>query len=224
MKFTVIIPVFNEAKTVGKIIEQVSVQKCVDKIIIVNDGSTDDTPKILKSIKDSKIKVVTQLKNMGKGAAIKVGLKEIDGGYFIIQDADLEYDPAQYPSLLSFAKPNVVVYGSRLLEDNNEHAYFATYFGNVLLTKMFNILYGVYLTDAYTCYKLLPVGVAKSLALSSNGFEIEAEITAKLAKSGVKIVEVPINFNPRSYEEGKKIKAKDALIGLWTFLKVRLSW
>ena len=223
MKFTVIIPVLNEGKTIEIILDKVLAQKSVNNIVIVDDGSVDKTPEILKKIKNSKIKVITHNKNMGKGAAIQSALREVSGDYLIIQDADLEYDPSQYSLLLMHAKPNKVVYGSRLLVDTNKHAYLSTYLGNFFITWVFNILFNRSLTDTYTCYKLLPCKLAKSLDLSSNGFAIEAEITGKLAKKGVKIVEVPIKFLPRKYEQGKKIKAKDALIGFWTFLKIRLT-
>lgn len=223
MRFVVIIPVLDEERTVERILDKVLAQKAVSKIIVVDDGSRDHTPEILRKVKNPKIKVITHKKNMGKGAAVQSALKETSGDYLIIQDADLEYDPSQYSLLLPFAKPDTAVYGSRLLVDINKHAYFSTYLGNVFVTWFFNILFNRNLTDTYTCYKLLPCKLAKSLKLSSNGFAIEAEITGKLAKKGVKIIEVPIKFLPRKYEEGKKIKAKDALIGLWTFLKIRFG-
>ena len=221
MQITVIIPVFNESQTIGKILDKVLSQKSVSEIIIVDDGSSDKTPEILRKFKKPQIKIITHSKNMGKGAALQSALKEVSGNYLIIQDADLEYDPSQYSLLLAHAKPNTAVYGSRLLVDTNKHAYFSTYLGNVFITWVFNILFNRNLTDTYTCYKLLPCKLAKSLNLSSNGFAIEAEITGKLAKKGIKIIEVPIKFLPRKYEQGKKIKAKDAFIGLWTFLKIR---
>lgn len=223
MRFVVIIPVFNEEKTIKRILSKVLAQRCVSEIIVVDDGSRDLTREILGKIRNPKIKMITHKKNMGKGAAIQSALREVWGDYLIIQDADLEYDPSQYSLLLSYARPDVAVYGSRLLMDINKHAYFTTYLGNVFLTWIFNIMFGEKLTDSYTCYKLLPCKLAKSLKLSLNDFAIEAEITGKLAKKGIKIVEVPIKFSPRKYKEGKKIKAKDALNGLWTFLKIRLG-
>lgn len=223
MRFVVIIPVLNEEKTIQRVLDKVLAQKFVSNIIIVDDGSEDKTPEILKKVKNPKIKVITHNKNSGKGAALQSALKEVSGDYLIIQDADLEYDPSQYSLLMPYAKPDTAVYGSRLLVDTNKHAYFSTYLGNVFVTWVFNILFNRRLTDTYTCYKLLPCKLAKSLNLSSNGFAIEAEITGKLAKKGIKIIEVPIKFIPRKYEEGKKIKAKDAFIGLWTFLRIRFK-
>lgn len=216
-------PIFNEEQTLRNILSKVIAQKLVDKIIVIDDGSTDNTPKILGTIQSSKVQILTHQKNKGKGAAIRTALKELNKGYFIVQDGDLEYDPSQYKALLDFASSFGAVYGSRLLVDKSKHAYIRTYLGNVLVTGFFNILYGRQLTDTYTCYKLLPVKLAKDLNLESNGFEIEAEITAKLAKKKVEILEVPITFSPRKYEEGKKIKATDALKALWTYLKIRFS-
>ena len=225
MQLIVIIPVLNEEKTIKKVLDQVLAEK-VSRVVVVDDGSTDKSFQLLSKLKiqNSKLKIIQHKRNMGKGAAIRTALQEIDDGYFIIQDGDLEYDPSQFGLLMSHAGGNIAVYGSRLLVDINKHAYTRTYLGNVLLTSVFNILYGRHLTDTYTCYKLMPVEMAKSLDLKSSGFEIEAEITAKLAKKGIEILEVPIKFSPRKYEEGKKIKAVDALKGLWTFLKVRLTW
>ena len=222
MQLTVIIPVLNEGKTIKKVLDQVLAEK-VSRVVVVDDGSTDETSKILKNSKNPKVTVMAHQENLGKGAAIRTALQELRDGYFIVQDADLEYNPKQYSELLRLAKPNVAVYGSRLLADTNAHAYIRTYLGNVFLTKVFNVLFNQNLTDTYTCYKLILVKVAKKLNLTSNGFEIEAEITGKLAKKGIKIIEVPIRFHPRKYEEGKKIKAKDAFRGLWTFLKVRFN-
>lgn len=222
MSLTVIVPVFNEEKTVKQVIKRILLQKEVDRIIIVDDGSQDNTRNILKLLKDPKIKVIFHEKNLGKGAAFRTGLKYVTGDYVIVQDADLEYDPRYFKMLLRFANSNTAVYGSRI-KGGSDHAYTRTYLGNVLITWVFNILFNRKLTDSYTCYKLIPTKVAKSLDLSSNGFEIEAEITAKLAKKGVEIVEVPIRYNPRKYEQGKKIKAVDALKGVLTYLTVRFT-
>jgi len=194
----------------------------------VNDGSTDKTPQILKKIKSSyarknpKLKVLTHKNNLGKGAAIRTGLRQATGDFVIIQDADLEYNPKEYTKLLRKVSDKVAVYGSRL-KNKNPHAYARTYLGNVLITAFCNVLFGTHLTDIYTCYKVLPINVAKNLDISSSGFEVEAEITAKLLKQKVRITEVPISYAPRKYEEGKKIKAKDALIGALTLLKIRLT-
>ena len=223
MKLSVIIPAFNEEKTILKIIKKVLLQPNVHEIIVVDDGSTDNTLEILRKIKNKKLKIFSHPRNLGKGAAIRTGLNESQGDFILIQDGDLEYDPREYPKLLQFASLSTVVYGSRI-KGNNPHAYTRTYIGNTLITTFANLLFGIKLSDSYTCYKLLPSKVAKDLNLKSNGFEIEAEITGKLAKKGIKIVEVPIKFKPRTYEQGKKIKAKDAIFGAFTFLKIRFPF
>lgn len=219
---SVIIPVLNEQETINKVLNKVLSQKEVVEIIVVDDGSTDKTPHILKKIKHKKIKIFTHLKNQGKGAAICTGLEKVKGDYIIIQDADLEYDPSEFKKLLEIADTKTVVFGSRIL-GNNPHAYTRTYLGNVLLSSLASFLFNKKLTDTYTCYKLIPTKIAKNLNLKSKGFELEAEITARLLKQGTPIIEVPISYNPRSYEQGKKIKAKDALIGAWNFIKIRLN-
>ncbi len=222
MLLTVIIPVLNEEKTLERILKKVLLQKEVGEIIVVDDGSTDQTLRILDSFADPKIKVLKHQKNLGKGAAIQTGLKKARGKFIIFQDADLEYNPGEYKKLLKYTDGEQVVYGSRIL-NNNPHAYARTYLGNVLITQVANILFGINLTDSYTCYKLIPTKIAKSLGISSQGFEVEAEITAKLAKKRHKIIEVPISYKPRSYQQGKKIKAMDALKGTLTFLKIRFG-
>lgn len=229
MKMSVVIPVLNEEGTIAQVIKKVFHQKGVSEIIVVDDGSFDSTPRILGKIKKlvnrsrpNCLQVITHKRNRGKGAAIRTGLKYVSGDYVIIQDADLEYDPGEYQKLLKHALPELVVYGSRILA-NNPRAYARTYLGNVLISSFCNLLFETKLTDIYTCYKLLPTSIAKKLNLSSSGFEIEAEITAKLAKMGIPIIELPISYKPRSYEQGKKIRAKDALVGAWTLLKVKFS-
>lgn len=221
-KLSVIIPAFNEESSIKEILEKVLALNYLWEVIVVDDGSKDKTFSVLKKISHPKLKIFKHPTNLGKGAAIKTGIKEVSGDYLIIQDADLEYDPREFKNLLANAKNNKAVYGSRMLS-NNAHAYFRTYLGNVLVTGWCNLLFGTSLTDSYTCYKLLPAKIAKELNLTANGFEIEAEITAKLAKKGIPITEVPITYSPRSYQQGKKIKAKDALKGLWTYFKIRFS-
>jgi len=226
MKLSVIIPTFNEGKTIEKIIKNVLLQKDVYEVVVINDGSIDHTEDILKTItkkfvKDKNLTVVSHEKNRGKGAAIRTGIENVAGDTIIIQDADLEYDPKEYRILLNKFTGKNVVYGSRIL-GNNKHAYKRTYLGNITLTWINNLLYENNLTDIYTCYKIIPTKIAKKLNLHSNGFEIEAEITAKLQNIGIKIIEVPITFNPRHYEEGKKIKAIDALKGICTLLFYKL--
>ena len=224
VKISVIIPTFNEEKTIEKTLDKVLKQKVVGEVIIVDDGSRDKTPNLLKENKsrDLRIKLIFHQKNLGKGAAVRTGLSQVSSNYVLIQDADLEYDPVDFQKLIDKASYGHAVYGSRLLT-KNPHAYARTYLGNVFLTGLGNLLFGIKLTDSYTGYKLLPTKIIKALNLSSNGFELEAEITAKLAKRKIPIIEVPISFRPRKYEQGKKIKAKDALIGVLTFLKIKFG-
>ncbi len=222
MNLSIIIPVLNEEKTIIKTINNVLRQKDVGEIIIVDDGSTDKTPKILRELKNSKIKVFTHPQNRGKGAALRTALKAVSKDYILPQDADLEYNPNQIGLLMKIVSPDTAVYGSRTL-GKNKSAYIRTYLGNILVTGVFNILYKRRLTDSYTCYKLIPKKILHGLNLDSDGFEIEAEITAKLAKKGVKIVEVPIQYSPRKYEQGKKIKASDAFKGVLKYLTLRFS-
>lgn len=218
-KLTVIIPAYNEGKTITKVIKSVLEQNCVSQVIVVNDGSKDNTKIILDNIRNNKVRVFHHNKNRGKGAAIITALRFVKGDFVLIQDADLEYSPKEYINLYKHSDKNKVIYGSRLLKTNPK-AYFSTYIGNVLLTNFCNLLFGTKLTDSYTCYKLMPTKIAKSLNLTSRGFEVEAEITAKLAKKGIPIEEIPISYKPRSYQQGKKIKTKDALAGIKTFLRV----
>jgi len=217
---TVIVPVLNEEETLLAVLKKITALAEVSQIIVVDDGSTDKTPHILKGFKNKKVKVITHKKNSGKGAALQTGLKHAKEDLVIFQDADLEYNPQEFLNLLKHAGKDQAVYGSRI-KGNNPHAYWQTYLGNVLITGFCNALFGTNLTDSYTCYKLLPTKVAQGLKLKSRGFEVEAEITGKLAKSRIPIVEVPITYKPRSYEQGKKIKARDALKGAITYLKIR---
>jgi dolichol-phosphate mannosyltransferase len=225
MKLSVIIPVFNEEKTIEKILEKVFKEKTVDEVVAVNDGSSDRTLLLLNKakIKYKKLKVISHKKNLGKGFAIKTGILNAASEYIIIQDADLEYNPEEFDRLLELTNSHKVIYGSRMM-GKNPHAYISTYFGNLLLTGICNILFFTKLTDIYTCYKLIPKNIIKSLNISSRGFEIEAEITAKLLKMGIDIIEVPITYKPRTYKNGKKIKAIDAIKGIFTLAKIRFGF
>jgi len=222
MKISVIIPTYNEGKTILKTIKEVLKQKAVGEVIIVDDGSKDKSWNTLAKIDNPIIKLLRHKINKGKGAALRTGLARVSQDYTLIQDADLEYEPRQYNNLIGKASDKNAVYGSRLKADN-PFAYYRTYLGNIFVTKLCNLLFGSKLTDSYTCYKLIPTKIFKSLNLQSNGFEIEAEITAKLLKRKISVIEVPIKYKPRSYEQGKKIKAIDALKGALTYLKIRFS-
>lgn len=221
MKLSIIIPVYNEPKTVAEIIRQVKAVKGFDKeIIIVNDGSTDETSRIVKNIKD--VIVIHHQKNRGKGSAIRTGIAKATGNYLLVQDADLEYDPQDILTMLEPIRRGKaeVVYGSRFT-GQRRNMFFWHWIGNQCLTLMTNILYNTTLSDMETCYKLMPVKLAKSLNLQAKHFEFEPEITAKILKRGTRIWEVPISYAGREYNEGKKISWKDAIPALFTLIKYR---
>lgn len=226
MKLSIIIPIFNEEATLEKVLQEVVKVPTLQyekEIILVDDGSTDRTRQIISRLKGKPGFVLLEHpQNMGKGMAIQTGLKAATGQAVIIQDADLEYSPTDWPGLLKELKPGLAaVYGSRNIKPK-KRGYLHYVLGVWLLTKLNNLLFGSQLTDTYTCYKLFPAQLIKSIPLSSHGFEIEAEITAKILKKGLFIKEVPINYSPRKFSQGKKIRFWDGLIGLWTIIKNRL--
>ena len=225
MKLSIVIPVYNEKDTLGKVVELVKAVDGIDKeIIIVDDGSTDGSVDVIKSIgeKYPDIKTVIKGENRGKGHTLKVGFKESTGDYVIIQDADLEYDPQDYKKLLRALEEDKVdvVYGSRF-SGNYEKMSTLHYFGNKLLTLLTNLFYGVMLTDMETCYKLIPGDFVRNLKLKSDRFDFEPEITAKILKSGLKIREVPISYSGRAFNEGKKITWRDGFKAVYTLIKFR---
>ena len=225
-KLSIIIPILNEEATLEKILEQVYLASVFDyekEIIVIDDGSTDKTAEILEKIKDKFNLIILKHKERhGKGRALRTGFERVTGQVVIIQDADLEYSPNDYENLLKvFENTGSAVYGSRNINPDRK-GYSHYVFGVWLLTKVNNILFNSKLTDTYTCYKLFPSDLIKSIQLKSNGFEIEAEITAKILKKGKDIKEVPIKYNPRKFKDGKKIKIIDGLKGLWTIIKYRI--
>ncbi len=223
MKLSIIIPTYNEERTIEEIIKKViNLPLNVEKeLIVINDGSTDKTNQILEELKkEFNFILLFHEKNQGKGAAIKTGINASTGKVVIIQDADLEYHPDDWEEMLNKFNGKNVVYGSRNI--NPERKGYSHYvFGVWFLTAINNLLFNSKLTDTYTCYKLIPVNLIKSIDLKSNGFEVEAEMTAKFLKKGIEINEVPIKYSPRKFKEGKKIRFKDGLIGLWTIFKYR---
>ncbi len=232
MKLSIIIPVFNEEKTILQILERVKKADIpiVHEIIIVDDGSTDTTREKLKKIKGAKI--ILHKKNQGKGAAVKTGIKNAKGDYILIQDADLEYNPNQIKDLLKpiLEDKEKVVYGTRLNRAPNlkkeeaKHLFVIHYFGNRFLSLVASVLYGQWLTDMETCYKLFPRNAISSIKLNAKGFEFEPEITSKLLKQGYKIKEVSITANPRGYDEGKKLNTlRDGSKALWYLFKYRFT-
>lgn len=224
MKLTVIIPVYNEVKTINEIIQRVKTTGLVNQIIVVDDGSTDGSRDLLARLNDTEtVKVIYHESNMGKGKAVRTGIQNASGDLILIQDADLEYDPREYPVLLRPIQEGIadVVYGSRFLGAGRRPVLFWNMVANKILTFVTNILYNNILTDMETGYKLFRREIVQDLTLHAHGFEFEPEFTAKILKRKARIYEVPITFNPRDYSEGKKIKMKDAFIAMWTLIKYR---
>lgn len=220
MKISVIIPVYNEEKTIKKVIGEVNKVPVDKEIIIVDDGSTDNIKEVLKELNG--IKKIFFEKNQGKGTAIRAGLELATGEIVIIQDADLEYNPFDYSKLIKpFYKygKNIAVYGSRF--KGGGKFLFLSKVANIILNFFTNLLFSGKISDMETCYKVVPLKVMLSLNLKSKRFEIEPEITAKLLKKKIKIVEVPISYCAR--KEGKKIKAKDGFLALLTLLYYRIA-
>lgn len=221
---SVVIPVYNEEKTLRTLVEQVKEVPINKEIILVDDGSSDNSPKILEELQKENpdLKVVIKGYNSGKGATLVEGFKHASGDYVIVQDADLEYDPNDYLKMidaLSSQKADVI-YGSRF-SGNYEDMSSLHYFGNKFLTLITNVLYGVLLTDMETCYKLVPTKFVKSINIKSKKFNFEPEITAKILKSGLRIKEIPINYKGRSHADGKKITWKDGISALSTLIWFR---
>lgn len=224
MKLSVIIPAFNEESTIEAIVDRVKATKIPTEILIVDDGSVDNTRSILERLnEDELVNVILHEKNQGKGAAVVTGIRHAVGDVLLIQDADLEYDPRDYPGLIQPLEEGLadVVYGSRFLGAPRRTAMFWHMVANKLLTLMTNILYDTILTDMETGYKLFRKEIVQDLSIHAKRFDFEPEFTAKILKKKVKIYEVPIRFTPRDYSEGKKIKLKDAFAAVWTLLKYR---
>lgn len=224
MKISVIIPAYNEIHTIEEILKRVQAVGVADEILVVDDGSTDGTRGILKEY-DSQgpVKVIFHAENQGKGAAVRTGIQHASGDLIIIQDADLEYDPRDYQLLLQPLREGIadVVYGSRFLGAPRRPAMFWHMVANKMLTFMTNILYNNILTDMETGYKVFRREIVQDMKLRSKKFDFEPEFTAKVLKRDVRIFEVPITFNPRDYDEGKKIGLRDAFQAVWTLIKYR---
>jgi glycosyltransferase involved in cell wall biosynthesis len=221
-ELSVIVPCFNEEKTVFNLLQRVLSQSVVGQVIVIDDGSTDNSVLEISKISDPRINLLLNKKNMGKGRSIWRGIQEANRKYLIIQDADLEYDPSEYKKMLDVMMENQadVVYGSRFMTSGPRRAiYYWHSVGNSILTTLSNVFTNIYLTDMETCYKLMRTEIAQRLNLKENRFGIEPEITAKLAKFGVVIYEVPINYRARTYSEGKKIGWKDGLSAIRCIVK-----
>ncbi len=224
MKLTVIIPAYNERKTIKEIISRVEEMNLADEILIVDDGSVDGTRELLKEVDgQGSARVILHERNQGKGAAVVTGIRNASGDVLLIQDADLEYDPREYPTLLKPIQEGLadVVYGSRFLGAPHRTTLFWHMVANKLLTLLTNILYNNILTDMETGYKVFRREVVENMTIHARRFDFEPEFTAKILKKKVRIFEVPISFNPRDYSEGKKIKLSDAFVAVWTLIKYR---
>jgi len=225
MKLSVVIPVFNEAGTVEEILRRVRAVPLEKEIIVIDDYSTDGTVNILKNIEaiNDDVKVYYHDRNRGKGAALRTGFAGVTGDAVIIQDADLEYDPQEYPNLLELILNGRadVVYGSRFLGGTHRVFFFWHYIGNKFLTLLSNMMTNLYFTDMATCYKAFRKDVLNGLPLNSDRFGFDMEFTMKIARKRCRIYEVPISYSGRTYDEGKKINWKDGIAAIYTILRYR---
>ena len=223
-KLSVIVPVFDERNTVVEIVRRMrAVDLPVDlEIVIVDDGSTDGTRDVLRQLGDSTVRVITHEANRGKGAAIRSGLAQVHGDLVLVQDADLEYDPEDWPKLLApiLRGKARVVYGSRFTGERR-NMLFLHWVGNRFLSLITNVLYNTTLSDMETCYKLFDRELLDSITLRAQRFEFEPEVTAKILRRGIRIYEVPISYTGREFDEGKKITWRDGFVALWTLVKYR---
>ena len=222
---SVVMPCYNERATIEEIVGRVLAVPLRIELIVVDDGSTDGTREILAGLQRAHgFKLVLQERNQGKGAALRRGFQEVSGDLVVIQDADLEYSPEEYPALIELICQGRadVVYGSRFLGRHRVFL-FTHYLGNVFLTFVTNVLYNTMLTDMETCYKVMRTEVLRSMALQSDSFGIEPELTAKIFKRGYRVYEVPITYDGRGYDEGKKITWRDGVVALWVLLKYRFT-
>lgn len=229
-KITILIPIFNEVNTLRLILQKIDEVSFCDlekEIILIDDYSTDGTRDILKELEQTsadKYKIYYHDKNMGKGASLRTGFGHVTGDIVIIQDADLEYNPSDYEPLIKLLVDGKadVVYGSRFLNEKSEFMLLSK-LANKFLTFVTNVLYGVKLTDMETCYKAFKTDFIKGIQVKANRFDFEPEITAKVLKKGAKLIELPVLYNAREYDEGKKITWKDGVHAVWTLVKFRFS-
>jgi glycosyltransferase involved in cell wall biosynthesis len=227
-KLSVIVPVYNERTTLVEVLRRMRAVELPDgidrEIIVVDDGSTDGTREVLRQLGDSTVRVLLHEGNRGKGAAVRTGIGVATGDYILIQDADLEYDPDDWPTMIAPVQRGRarVVYGSRFTGERR-NMLFLHWVGNRMLSLVTNVLYNTTLSDMETCYKLVDRSLMLDLGLRSNRFDIEPEITAKILKRRVRIYEVPISYTGREFDEGKKITWRDGFAALWTLVKFRFA-
>jgi glycosyltransferase involved in cell wall biosynthesis len=220
---SVVVPVYNERATVKELLDRVRAVAVDKEIVVVDDGSTDGTRELLLGLQagDGVLRVILQDRNRGKGAALRRGFQAARGAVIIVQDADLEYDPADYAALLAPIERGVadVVYGSRFLGGPHRVLLFWHYLGNRALTTLSNVLTNLNLSDVWTCYKVFRAEVLQRMRLREDRFGFEAEVTAKVARAGWRVYEVPISYPGRTYAEGKKITWRDGVRGVWCTLR-----
>ncbi len=219
-KLTIIVPVYNEERTIRQILSRVLKQSCVSKVIVVDD-STDRSPEIIKELmkKDSRIIPMHNKYSRGKGSALITGMEKVRDGLVLIQDADLEYFPEDYEKLLSKLGNNNAVFGSRILGKDVGHRYRMAKLANIVMSMAFSLFFGQKITDIYTCYKLFDRKMVDPRKLRNRNFLIETEIAEQIIRNGYRIDEVPIRYNGRTFEEGKKIHAMDGISGLLFIIK-----
>ncbi len=235
MKLSIVVPIFNEEKTLEKLLTRLNrlvIPGVVPEFILVDDGSSDDSKKIAQNFVINKRNFFLFLhkRNAGKGAAVRTGIKKAKGDFVVIQDADLEYDPAQLEGLMRpiLNQEALVVYGTRIKhfpafrKDLSKTRFFIHFIGNRLLSLLTSLLYFEWITDMETCYKIIPRKFFERTQLKSEGFSFEPEVTAKILKSGLKIKELPITTRPRGYKQGKKLRTiPDGLEAVWALIKYR---
>jgi glycosyltransferase involved in cell wall biosynthesis len=228
MKLSVVIPVFNEERTLEAIVAKVLATPFDKELVMVDDGSHDTSREIMARLEAQHpgvVRCIYHAENKGKGGALSTGFREVRGDLVVIQDADLEYDPADYVVLVAPIEAGEadVVYGSRFLGQDERVHFFWHSLGNRLLTGLSNVLTGLRLTDLETCYKVFPAAVARDLDIRSRTFAVEPEMTAKFARRKLRVLEVPISYAGRAYHEGKKIGLKDAFIAVWAIVRWRFA-